>query len=235
MAFWHVAQVQGTNRAAIEGIGQVGAGGDGAVEALAGAGVVVVLEMKVGEFLVVAGRRVVEHHRFQFSDALPFRHPAGGSVAGAQFRQDLDDDVNDRADGREKDDEEDPKIIAAAALEEMHQRENRQQQRRERVNLPHSGRDYSTADCGAARCAGRAGSRSHSTWRARPAACPATRRRLRRKYEFPVSGFQLPAASIGIRWRAGLRCRGGSTGDLSTRPSCSAGTGRRLRVLNRTS
>jgi len=59
--------------AAVEGVGRVGAGGDGFVVGGAGAGEVTVVEIEQAEFFVVAGRGIVEDGAFEFVNAAAAR------------------------------------------------------------------------------------------------------------------------------------------------------------------
>ncbi len=100
-----VVQVNGRNATPVDRVLVSGARRDRLVVALACAGKLLFLEVQISQLLVVARRRVLEDHGLELTDALAPAECVVHVAEQAEIRNDLDEDVDQRA-GRaeEKDD-----------------------------------------------------------------------------------------------------------------------------------
>src|SRR5438309_75449 len=118
-----IADFHRTNCPAIEGIGRVGTGGNRAIVILAGARKSLFLEIKVGEFFKVAGRRIVEDRGFQLMNSSPARKSFEGIAKQASIGECLYQQVNQGSDSTAKQNDEDP-IGVRAATNKVEDRES---------------------------------------------------------------------------------------------------------------
>jgi hypothetical protein len=104
--------------AQIEGVGGIAALGDGAVQGFAGFGIILVVEIEVGELFEISGRRIVEDLQFELFDARIAGESLERAAQQTQIGDDFGDDVNACAEHSAEDD--DPKPVGfRAAADEM--------------------------------------------------------------------------------------------------------------------
>ena len=125
-----IVQPDGAQRTAIERVDCI-APRDHPIETVARPLELPVVEIQISELFIVADRGIVEDGGFQFPDPLSTREDLKGAAEQAGVGDDLDDNVDQRADGAAHQDDEEPIGVRPAA----HEVQNRDGLQKEPVRI----------------------------------------------------------------------------------------------------